>query len=212
MRKIYWLLTPLVFGLGVALGIFCHIFWQSYWQPGTNTPDKTNAAKVSQTDTNLYALPDSGDQDTVQTNGLPEDHSAAQIAISKPEQDKLLADYKQSIGILFEAWKEKDVSVFREKLAGAYTGEILESHAQRAEKYLAAGVGIHVCDIVFDHIGIESADNYSATINAIYRYTSQDYDLDKKYHYGEKFSHFVHVRANLVKIDSKWMITSETVL
>lgn len=244
MRKIYWLVTPLIFCLGIVVGVFGYIFWQTNFQSGINAPEKSNATKVSQTDSSPYfnqsqdnnpgpyqgypsePLTDSGDltesgsgdisdlddltEQDVSLSNDRQNQVADQIMLTETEQYTLLKDYKQAIGILFDAWKEKDILTFRSKLDSAYTGEILENHVNKAEKYLSNGVGIYVSDIIFDHVAIESADKYSATIDAIYRYTSQDYDVDKQQAYGEKISHFVHVRANLVKIDSQWKITSET--
>ncbi|NLM20146.1 MAG: hypothetical protein GX207_00130 [Peptococcaceae bacterium] len=229
MRKIYWLVTPLIFCLGIVVGVFGYIFWQTNFQSGINAPEKSNATKVSQIDSNSYDsnpyfdrfqnnnagpyqgyTPEPLTEPDVSSHNDLQSQAAAQIALTESEQHILLKDYKQAIGILFDAWKEKDILAFRSKLDSAYTGEILENHVNKAEKYLSKGVGIHVSDVIFDHVAIESADKYSATIDAIYRYTSQDYDLDKQQAYGEKINHFVHVRANLVKIDSQWKITSET--
>jgi len=215
MRKTNWLLTSLILCLGIVLGVFGYIFWGSYFQPGINQPEKTNAAEVTGIDTS-QKLPVS----TIQSNDVSIDsqknNDFAQnqdlISISQTEQDQIVSDYKQAVGILFDAWKLKDISAFRSKLAGAYTGKIMEDHVSKAEKYLSNGIGLYVSSITFDSMNIESADKYSTTVNAIYRYTAQDYDLDKKFPYGEEINHFVHVRANLVKIESKWMITSETVI
>jgi len=225
-KKIYWLITSLVFCLGIVVGVFGYMVWQANFQSGINAP-KSNATKVSQIDSTPYILPGGQDNSQAQSQGDNPDQSGnpdlyqnaqqqdpaeEQIKLTKEEQEKLLADYKQAIGILFEAWKEKDISAFRDKLGSAYMGNILENHVNKAEKYLSQGVGIYVSDVIFDHLAIESADKYSATVDAIYRYTSQNYDLDEQYPFGEKVNHFVHVKANLIKIDSRWKITSETAI
>jgi hypothetical protein len=220
MRKRYWFLTVLVFCLGIALGVFGHMYWGAAFQPGVNQPEeKENATKVDAIKANSqYALPDptikGHDAGIGSLNPEDEDGNTDenQIAISKTEQDKIISDYKQSLGLLFDAWKAKDMPAFRSVIAGAYTGEIMENHVKKAEKYLPQGVGLYISDVSFDDVDIESADKYSATVNAIYRYTVRDYDLDEEYPFGEEVSHFVHVRANLIKMDSRWMITGETVI
>ncbi|MGI5901096.1 MAG: hypothetical protein ACOX7U_01315 [Desulfitobacteriia bacterium] len=199
MRKIYWLVTPLVFCLGLTVGVFGHAAW------GTNLPlgflknndlRVTEAAKI---EPGNYPAP--GDQ-----NGAEDpDPSLA-------EHEKIEADYKQAVGLLFDAWKVNDIKDFRQILSRAYTGEILESHVKKAEKYLSEGIGLYVSQLQFDNVVIEAADEHSATVDAVYRYTVQDYDLDEQYPFGKEISHFVHVKANLVKIDGKWLITSETVI
>ncbi|HHV63590.1 MAG TPA: hypothetical protein GXX46_00705 [Peptococcaceae bacterium] len=217
MDKRFWLVTVLVFGLGIVVGVFGHMYWGTI-QPGANQPtEKENATKVDGRELtpsenilidSSVTGHDAGIGSIIQQNkeeGKP-------ITLSQTEQDKLISDYKQALGILFDAWKAKDMPTFRSILANAYYGDILESHIRKAEKYLPRGIGLYVSEINFDDIDIESADKHSATINAIYRYTVQDYDLDEEYPYGEKHSHFVHVRADLIKIDSRWLITGETVI
>lgn len=221
MRKTYWLLMALTFCLGVALGVFGHIYWGTALQPGVNQPtEMENATKVDalKADASQYILPDptikghdAGISSLIEANsGMDKEEN--QIALSKTDQDKIISDYKQALGILFDAWKVKDMPAFRSSIASAYTGEIMENHILKAEKFLPRGIGLYVSEVSFDDVDIESADKYSATVNAIYRYTVRDYDLDEEYPFGEEFSHFVHVRANLVKIDSRWMITGETVI
>ncbi len=220
MRKTYWLLTILIFCLGIALGFVGHMYLGSSIQPGVNQPEKENAAKVNamKADIPKYELPDpnikghdAGIGSLTGDNSVS-DQDKNSIAISITEQDRIVSDYKQALGILFDAWKVKDMPTFRSTIGSAYTGEIMESHIRKAEKYISKGIGLYVSDVSFDDVDIESADKYSATVNAIYRYTVSDFDLDEEYPVGEKFEHFVHVRANLVKIDSKWMITGETVI
>lgn len=218
MRKRYWFLTVLIFFLGITIGVFGHMYWGTALQPGVNQPgEKENATKVDaqQTDTPKYTLPDpsiTGHDAGIGTLLEQEKIEKEQIAVSAAEQEKIIADYKQALGILFDAWKSKDMPAFRASIGNAYTGAIMDSHIKKAEKYLPRGIGLYVSKVSFDDVDIESADKYSATVNAIYRYTVQDYDLDEEFPVGEEYNHFVHVRANLVKIDSRWMITGETVI
>jgi len=194
MRKFYWLLTSLIFCLGIAVGVLGYSSWGYLLKSDTG---------ITTTGVTASDLAYPGDEQTGEE---------IRTALTQTEQDRIISDYKQAIGILFDSWKVNDIAVFRTTLANAYTGEIMESHVKKAEKYLPQGIGLYVSEIIFDSVTVESADNYSATVDAIYRYTAQDYDLDEAYPYGEKTSHFVHVRANLVKVDSRWMITSETVI
>lgn len=217
MRKRYWLLTVLVFCLGIAVGVFGHIYWGTI-QPGVNQPtEKENATKVDALKANLPGdveidLSVSGHDAGIESLLQQERDDQEKITLSQSEQEKLISDYKQALGILFDAWKSKDMPTFRSLLANAYTGDILENHIKKAEKFLPRGIGLYISKVSFDDVDIESADKHSATVNAIYRYTVQDYDLDEEYPYGEEYDHFVHVRANLVKIDSRWLITGETVI
>jgi hypothetical protein len=218
MRKTYWLLTVLIFCLGIALGVFGHMYWGTALQPGANQPtEKENATKVDvqKTDISKYVLPDpaiTGHDAGISSFLEQAGGGQEQISLSAPEQEKIISDYKQALGILFDAWKVKDMPTFRSSIASAYTGELMESHIRKAEKFLPRGVGLHVSEVSFDNIDIESVDKYSATVNAIYRYTVRDYDLDEEYPFGDEFQYFVHVRANLIKIDTRWMITGETVI
>jgi predicted lipid-binding transport protein (Tim44 family) len=223
MRKRYWLLTILIFCLGIAFGVFGHMYWGTAFHPsGVNQPaEKENAAKVGIMDGTAppsSLLPDAsaGSSDAsisdLNKENTGQNQEETQITLSKTEQDKVVADYKQALGTLFDAWKAKDMDTFRAKIASAYTGEIMENHIKQAEKFIPEGMGLTVSDIKFDYVAIESADQYSATVNAIYRYTARDYDLNEEDPVGEAFNHFVHVRANLVKIDSRWLITGETAI
>jgi len=223
MLKRYWLLTVFIFCFGIALGFFGHMYWGAILQlqPGVNQPaEKENATKVDamKADSSKYALPDPtikghdagiGSLNTGEAESSGEEN---QIALSRTERDQIISDYKQALGILFDAWKVKDMPNFRSSIAKGYTGEILETHIKKAEKFLPQGIGLYVSEVTFDHVAVESADAYSATVDAIYRYTVRDYDLDEQYPHGEEFKHFVHVRANLIKIDSRWLITGETVI
>lgn len=226
MRKRYWVLTVSVFILGVAVGIAGHLFWQASIQPETNSPNSSNATKVDAIKSSLpgFTLPDpngsSNDVESGSVEGEGEgqenndnaDNALNLVSVSKSEQEKIIADYKLAIGILFDAWKVKDMPAFRTQIANGYAGELMESHIKKAEKFLPKGIGLYVTNVQFDDIDIESADKNSATISAIYRYTVRDYDLDEEYPVGDEVNHFVHVRANLVKFESQWKITGETVI
>jgi hypothetical protein len=123
---------------------------------------------------------------------------------------KIVSDYKQNIGIFFEAWKSTDMMSFRSKLIKAYTGDLYEKHARQAESFIAQGIGIDVRDIRFDQLTVVSATATSATLTASYHYAAQDYDLGEQVAMGEKTEHQVNVRVNLIKNSNRWLITGET--
>ncbi|AFM43296.1 hypothetical protein Desaci_4453 [Desulfosporosinus acidiphilus SJ4] len=127
-------------------------------------------------------------------------------------KEQIIADYKQDIGTFFDAWKSVDIDTFRLKLAKAYTGEIFEKHARRAEEYLVQGIGLDVTSINFDRVDVESADNNTATLRVDYRYTAKDYNITEGVPVGEEHEQNVHVRVNLMKMNSHWMITGESSL
>ena len=215
MRKTYWLLTVSVFFLGILVGVAGYIVWETSIQPGTHYQDKDNATKV---DATQYEIPDPSikshdlglanlDENGMTPNNAQEEKNPG---LSIAEQEKIISDYKQNLGILFDAWKAEDITKFKEHIAGAYTGQLMETHVQKAEEFLRGGVGLYIDEVTFDDIRIETADKNSATIKAIYRYTVRDYNLTDASPYGEEFKHFVHVRANLIKMDSRWLITGET--
>lgn len=122
---------------------------------------------------------------------------------------QIIADYKQDIGIFFEAWKSADINTFRLQLGKAYTGELFEKHARRAEEFLVRGVGLDVTQIIFDQVTVESSDTNTATLRADYRYKARDYSLADKAPFGEEYEQTVQVRVNLIKLNSRWMITGE---
>ncbi len=217
MRKTYWFLTVSVFFLGILVGVAGYIVWETSIQPGTHYQDKDNATKI---DASQYQIPDPSieshdlglsnldEKDLTPNNGQEKDQEDSEL--STVEQEKLIADYKQNLGILFDAWKAEDISMFKELIAQAYTGQLMETHIQKAEEFLSEGVGLYIDEVSFDDIRIETADKHSATIKAIYRYTVRDYNLTEASPYGDEYKHFVHVRANLIKMDSRWLITGET--
>ena len=73
MRKIYYLVTALVFCLGVLVGVFGHMYYSNTLKPGINTEDKQNATKVGisvNDNTAQFPLPDLEDiGDSADTNG-----------------------------------------------------------------------------------------------------------------------------------------------
>lgn len=134
-----------------------------------------------------------------QSNGVP-----AELA------QKIIADYKQDIGLFFEAWKSTEMVSFRTKLNKAYTGELYEKHARQAESFIAQGLGMEVSDIRFDQVIVESATASAATLTAAYYYVAQDYNIGEQAPVGEKKEHQVNVRVNLIKDNPRWLITGET--
>lgn len=221
MRKTYWIATILVFIWGIALGIVGTIFFGPNFGLGVDTQPKNNAAKVEAPldlsspgeDVGIGDFLRDGEQGY--TSEQPEQNQEENYSdgeLTAAEKEQIISDYKQSLGILFDAWKAKDMPAFRSVLANGYTGELLEKHIAKAEKFIPKGIGLYVEDVVFDEVAVESADKSSATVSAIYRYSVRDYDLDEQYPVGEKFEHFVHVRADLVKINSRWLITGETLI
>jgi hypothetical protein len=157
----------------------------------TQTPPVLNTEQDNLSETN--AALDSADPDSI---------------LNQAEQ-QIVADYKQDVGILFGAWKSADMDTFRLKLAKAYTGELIEKHARRAEKFLVQGVGLDVTQITFDQVAVESADVNTATLRADYRYKAKDYSLADGASFGEEHEQTVQVRVNLLKQNSHWMITGE---
>ncbi len=137
-------------------------------------------------------------------------YSANPDSILNQAEQQIVADYKQGIGIFFGAWKSADMNTFRLKLAKAYTGDLFERHARRAEEFLAQGVGLDVTKITFDQIDVESADANTATLRVDYRYKARDYSLADGTSFGEEHEQIVQVRVNLLKQNSRWMITGES--
>lgn len=138
-------------------------------------------------------------------NGGSKDSSAL-----SPLKQQIVTDYKQDIGIFFGAWKSVDMETFRLKLAKAYTGELFEKHARRAEAYLVQGLGLDVSQITFDRVDVENANENTATLRVDYRYTARDYSLADAASVGEEHEQNVHVRVNLLKQNSRWIIVGES--
>lgn len=197
MRKTYWMLTVFIFITGIMLGAVGYSYFGTKLLP------------------TQFVIPGSLSQGTDQTtlnNTSGQKNGETAVSLPQNDQEKIISDYKQALGTLFEAWKSKDPAAFRKIIEAAYRGQIMENHIAKAEKFLAQGVGLEVSKINFDKIEIESADNYSATLNAAYHYSVRNYNLKEAIPYGEEQEHTAHVRANLVKINSHWIITGETAI
>jgi hypothetical protein len=146
------------------------------------------------------------------TTGAPVGGADNNAAVSPELAQAVMADYKQDVGIFFEAWKTLDMEGFRNKIAKAYTGPLIERHSQQAKEYITAGVGMEVSQIHFIQITVEKADAMTATLQAEYRYTGQDYLLAAGEVTGEKHEQRVNIRVNLVKLEERWLIAGETSL
>lgn len=231
MRKMYLLIGSVALGVGLVIGVVGHAlattpadgnprlaFWNKDSQSTTGNiggmlNDSTSGSALSPNnpDNGLNPLhPYSPEEEVLDpaelepgkaTNDVPEDLAQA-----------ILADYKLNVATLFEAWKSPDMIAFRAKLAEAYTGELYEKHARQAEPFIAQGVGMEVSSIRFDELKVDSAASTSATLTAVYSYVAQDYDIGNQMTLGESTKHQVKVRANLVKKDTRWLITGETLL
>lgn len=209
MRKMNLLFGALVLGLGVIVGTLGVSLLTNPSSPGSFI-SKLRGQDSVQTVT-------AGVNDSTQTPPVQDDLSATNAALYNANPDSILnqaeqpivADYKQDIGIFFGAWKSADMETFRLKLAKAYTGELFEKHARRAEEFLVQGVGLDVSQITFDQVDVESADANTATLRADYRYKARDYSLADGASFGEEHEQTVQVRVNLLKQNSRWMITGE---
>lgn len=146
----------------------------------------------------------SGDSTGSTADGSTDDAQTTQI------KDAIIADYKQNIGTLFDAWKTADMTAFRTKLETAYTGDLLEKHIQEAQPFIEQGTGLNVTYINFDQVVVESYSTGTATLKADYHYLCTDYDLKNQKETGDSHEQTVHVRVNLIKVNSHWTITGET--
>ncbi len=212
MRKMNLLFGALALGLGVIVGTLGVTLLTNPSSPGSFI-SKLRGQDSVQTVTTQTSPPLNTVQDYLsETNDAETNdalYNANPDAILNQAEQQVVADYKQDIGIFFGAWKSADINTFRLKLAKAYTGELLEKHARRAEEFLAQGVGLNVTQITFDQIDVESADTNTATIRVDYRYTARDYSLVDGTSFGEEHEQTVQVRVNLLKQNSRWMITGE---
>ncbi|WP_206811978.1 hypothetical protein [Paradesulfitobacterium ferrireducens] len=239
MRKMNWLITSVALGLGMVIGIlgFAMVSNTTASTPefikflkgensqtllgantpgnasGTNTPganagDSAGEGSAGESGSpNLPFSPAFGDY-----NLEPEGDIETDSEIPKETSDQIISDYKQDLGVFFDAWKSKDMTTLRTKMAKAYTGALLEKHASRAETFLNQGVGLDVIAINFDRVTVEKADLNTATVRADYRYTSRDYNVVDSAPVGEAHEQTVHVRVNLIKVNSHWLIAGETVI
>ncbi|MHB8073905.1 hypothetical protein [Desulfosporosinus fructosivorans] len=213
MRKMNLLFGAIALGLGVIVGTLGVSILANPGSPGSFI-SKLRGEESIQTVTG--AVNDS--TQTLPSLDMVQDHLSetnAALYNANPDtvldqaEQQIVADYKQDIGIFFGAWKSADINTFRLKLAKAYTGELLEKHARRAEEFLAQGVGLNVTQITFDQIDLESADANTATLRVDYRYKARDYNLADGTSIGEDHEQIVQVRVNLLKQNTRWLITGE---
>lgn len=209
MRKMNYLFGALALGLGVLVGTLGVSLLTTMNSP-TSFISKLRGQDKIQTVSGPVSNPiqTSPKSDPAQTDTPENNHNSS-------NEDSLLAqqvitDYKQNIGIFFGAWKSTDMASFRLKLAKAYTGDLFEKHARRAEEYLVQGIGLDVSQIVFDQVDVESVSENAATLRVDYRYTARDYNLTDGAPVGEEHEQIVQVRVNLVKQNSRWVITGES--
>ena len=202
MRKMKLLFGALTLGLGVIVGTLGVSLLTNPSAPGSfisklrgqdSVPTVTGVVNVQD---NLSA-----------TNAAL--YSANPDSILNQAEQQIVADYKQDIGIFFGAWKSADIDTFRLKLAKGYTGELFEKHARRAEEFLVQGIGLDVTQITFDQVDVESSDANTATLRVGYRYKARDYSLADGSSFGEEHEQTVQVRVNLLKQNSRWVITGE---
>lgn len=208
MRKMNLLFGALALGLGVIVGTLGVTLLTNPSSPGSfisnlRGQDSVQTVTATQTPSPLNTVEDS----PLETKDAP--YNTNPDAILNQAEQQVVADYKQNIGIFFGAWKSADIKTFRLKLAKAYTGELLEKHARRAEEFMAQGIGLNVTQITFDQVDVESADANTATIRVDYRYKARDYSLVDGTSFGEEHEQTVQVRVNLLKQNSHWMITGE---
>ena len=213
MRKMNLLFGALALGLGIIVGTLGVSLLTNPSSPGSFIPKlhgqdhvQTVTGEVNDS-TQTPPVLDTGQDDLSETNAALD--SAIPDSILNQAEQQIVADYKQDIGIFFGAWKSADMDTFRLKLAKAYTGELFEKHARRAEKFLVQGIGLDVTQITFDQVAVEGADANTATLRADYRYKARDYSLADRASFGEEHEQTVQVRVNLLKQNSRWMITGE---
>ena len=213
MRKMKLLFGALALGLGVIVGTLGVSLLTNPSSPGSFI-SKLRGQNSVQT---VTAGVDDSTQTPPDLNTVQDDLSATNAALYSANPDSILnqaeqqivADYKQDIGIFFGAWKSADIDTFRLKLAKAYTGELFEKHARRAEEFLVQGIGLDVTQITFDQVHVESSDANTATLRVDYRYKAKDYSLADGASFGEEHEQTVKVRVNLLKQNSRWIITGE---
>lgn len=232
MRKTNLLIGTLALGLGVILGVVgfaialnpnspTSIFYKLTGNANTNTNANATQTVASAVQPSDSTMPNTADANNLNqdlgTANSANDSSPANSTNNNPAvpaqlAQQIIADYKQDIGLFFDAWKSKDIATFKTTLAKAYAGDLFQKHAQRAEAFLNQGIGLDVSKITFNQVNVEQADSNTATLQADYNYVATDYNLTDSTPVGETHEQSVHVRANLVKIDSRWLITGETTL
>lgn len=202
MRKMKLLFGALTLGLGVIVGTLGVSLLTNPSTPGSFI-SKLRGQDSVPTVTGVVNVQD----DLSATNAAL--YSANPDSILNQAEQQIVADYKQDIGIFFGAWKSADIDTFRLKLAKGYTGELFEKHARRAEEFLVQGIGLDVTQITFDQVDVESSDANTATLRVGYRYKARDYSLADGSSFGEEHEQTVQVRVNLLKQNSRWVITGE---
>lgn len=214
MRKMNMLIGALALGLGVIVGTLGVSLLANPSSSGSfisklrGQDDIQTVAGVAGDSTQTQPPLNTLEEEISETN--PTMNSANPDSISDQEKQQIIADYKQDIGIFFGAWKSADMNAFRLNLAKAYTGELYEKHARRAEEFLAQGIGLDVTQITFDQVDVESAAANTATLRVDYRYKARDYSLAEGTSFGEEHEQTVQVRVNLLKQNSRWLITGES--
>ena len=201
MRKMKLLIGALGLGVGIIVGTLGVSLLTNPSSPGSFI-SKLRGQDNVQTVASVV-------KDSTQTPSAALYTPTPEPLLTEAEQQKIVADYKQDIGFFFGAWKAADMKAFRLELAKAYTGEVFEKHARRAEEFLAQGVGLNVTQITFDKVDVESADANTATLRVDYRYKAKDYNLKDGASFGDEHEQTVQVRVNLLKQNSRWMITGE---
>lgn len=233
MRKMNYLVGALALGLGVLVGTLSMLLLTNSSSPASfisklRGQDKVQTVSGTQTPPTLNTVPDSlsgtnapsdlGNSDSI-SNPVRSENDVLSLGQNGSNKDtpalsqlkqQVITDYKQDIGIFFGAWKSTDMESFRVKLAKAYTGDLFEKHARRAEEYLVQGIGLDVSQITFDRVDVESANENTATLRADYHYTARDYNVADAATVGEEHEQTVHVRVNLLKLNSRWIITGES--
>lgn len=239
MRKMNWLVGSIALGIGLVIGMVGYALaitpvdgdskLVNFWKDKPVTGTLQDQAPQSPTDT---LNPLSPEENSLETPGTTNDSlpgsASGEGALNIPATSdptftqnsgvptelaqKITTDYKQDIALFFDAWKSPEMMSFRSKLIKAYTGDLYEKHARQAERFIAQGIGIEVSQIQFDQVNVESATANAATLTASYRYVSQDYDIGEQVTIGEPTEHQVKVRVNLIKDNTRWLITGETPL
>ena len=223
MRKMNYLLGALALGLGVLVGTLGVSLSMNSSSPtsfisklrGQDNIQPVSGAVQTPPIPNPVTDVLSGNDVVNEFNGNDLNEPEKEDTSNSQNEDSPLAlqvvtDYKQNIGLFFGAWKSTDMATFREKLAKAYTGDLFEKHARRAEEYLVQGIGLDVSEINFDQVDVESVSEKTATLRVDYRYTARDYNLIESVAFGEPHEQFVQVRVNLIKQNSRWVITGES--
>lgn len=236
MRRMYVLIGSIALGIGLLVGVVGFALASTLQEGasplaflGKNNIQSTTGTPgdVKKDPEDSLANPDEEKDTDSLVPGEEDQHltpngEALDITIPTPAlstktvpaelEEIIIGDYKLNLAALFEAWKSPEMITFREKLSQAYTGELFEKHALLAEPYIAQGIGLQVSDIEFDSVEVENATATAATVKAKYSYQAQDFDLGEQMALGERKSHEVEVRVNMIKRDDNWLITGETIL